>query len=55
MRRLPDTILFSRIAPGGMSIRSPWLAMMMTVPCRHIVTITIIIIGGEIRSNGKEK
>jgi len=32
MRMLPDTILFSRMAPAGISIRSPWLAMMMTVP-----------------------
>lgn len=33
MRRLPDTILFSNMEPAGMSMRSPWLAMMMTVPC----------------------
>jgi len=33
MRRFPDTILFSRKAPEGMSILSPWLAMMITVPC----------------------
>lgn len=32
MRKLPDTILFSRRAPDGMSIRSPWLAMIITVP-----------------------
>lgn len=32
MRRLPETILFSSMEPAGMSIRSPWLAMMMTVP-----------------------
>lgn len=29
MRRLPETILFSRQAPSGMSILSPWLAMMI--------------------------
>lgn len=34
IRRFPDTILFSNIEPAGMSIRSPWLAMMMTVPCQ---------------------
>ena len=32
--RLPDTILFSSTAPAGMSILSPWLAMMITVPRR---------------------
>lgn len=32
IRRLPDTILFSSRAPAGMSILSPWFAMMMTVP-----------------------
>lgn len=32
MRRFPETILFSSMAPAGISIRSPWLAMMMTVP-----------------------
>lgn len=32
MRRFPETILFSSIAPAGMSIRSPWLAMIITVP-----------------------
>jgi len=35
MRRFPDTILFSSMDPAGMSIRSPWLAMMMTVPCEE--------------------
>lgn len=34
MRRLPDTILFSSTAPDGISILSPWLAMMITVPWR---------------------
>lgn len=34
IRRFPETILFSSIAPAGISIRSPWLAMMMTVPFR---------------------
>ena len=32
IRRFPETILFSSTAPAGISIRSPWLAMMMTVP-----------------------
>ena len=32
--RLPETILFSRTEPAGMSILSPWLAMMITVPFR---------------------
>lgn len=32
IRRFPETILFSSIAPAGMSIRSPWFAIMMTVP-----------------------
>lgn len=39
MRRLPETILFSKIDPGGMSILSPWLAMMITVPCKSYSTI----------------
>ena len=32
--KLPDTILFSRQDPAGMSILSPWLAMTITVPLR---------------------
>ncbi len=35
IRRFPDTILFSNIEPAGISIRSPWLAIMMTVPCQN--------------------
>ena len=30
--KFPDTILFSKIDPLGMSILSPWLAMIITVP-----------------------
>lgn len=33
IQRFPETILFSSKAPAGMSILSPWLAMMITVPC----------------------
>lgn len=33
---LPDTILFSSTEPAGISIRSPWFAMMITVPCLHM-------------------
>ena len=32
--RFPETILFSSTEPAGMSILSPWLAMMITVPFR---------------------
>ena len=32
--KFPDTILFSKIDPLGMSILSPWLAMIITLPLR---------------------
>lgn len=34
--RFPETILFSRMAPDGISMRSPWLAMIITVPWNRI-------------------
>ena len=39
MRRFPDTILFSKVDPAGISILSPWLAMMITVPCVSYVCV----------------
>ena len=43
IRRLPDTILFSSWEPAGMSIRSPWLAIMITVPCREGLGLVDIV------------
>ena len=40
MRRFPETILFSRMAPVGMSMRSPWLAIIITVPWKQNSCIT---------------
>ena len=50
MRRLPETILFSRQALAGISIRLPWLAMMITVPCVYVC----VHVGGK-EEGGHEK